>query len=126
MSQILHHEQLHSLVTHFSFGLTSAFTSIIFIHGLNGDREKTWTAKGATKPWPQILLPTKLPKARILTYGYDASVVGWKDWKGVVSENRIGDHAMNLLATISNYRDEDGLVYFSGNMFANVKLIVTE
>ena len=81
--------------------------SIIFIHGLTGDREKTWTAKGAAAPWPQTLLPLKVPDARILTFGYDAYIA---DWRGMVSQNRIGNHAMNLLAAIAAFRDDDDTV----------------
>ncbi|KAF8849681.1 hypothetical protein BDZ45DRAFT_227669 [Acephala macrosclerotiorum] len=77
---------------------------IIFIHGLTGHREKTWTAKGAAQPWPQTLLPLELPHTRILTFGYDAYIT---DWRGVVSENRIADHAMSLLATLAAYRGRD-------------------
>ncbi|KAF2477247.1 uncharacterized protein BDR25DRAFT_208408 [Lindgomyces ingoldianus] len=77
---------------------------IIFVHGLTGDREKTWKTKSATDPWPKVLLPSKVPKARILTFGYDAYVT---DWRGMVSKNRIGDHAMNLLAAVATYRVDD-------------------
>ncbi|KAH0536046.1 hypothetical protein FGG08_007053 [Glutinoglossum americanum] len=78
---------------------------IIFVHGLTGDREETWTARDATAPWPQTLLPFKVPNSRVLTFGYDAYVVDWQD---MVSENRIGNHAMNLLNAIAIYREDDG------------------
>ncbi|KAI3316912.1 hypothetical protein HD806DRAFT_541795 [Xylariaceae sp. AK1471] len=77
---------------------------IVFVHGLTGDRERTWTAKDASNPWPQTLLPSKLPTARILTFGYDAYVA---DWRGVVSQNRIENHAYNLLTSLASYREED-------------------
>jgi protein SERAC1 len=57
-----------------------------------------WTAKNIATPWPQTLLPYKVPNARVLTFGYDANVM---DWRGIVSKNRIGNHAMKLL-TASN------------------------
>ncbi|XTI91046.1 hypothetical protein V2W45_700080 [Cenococcum geophilum] len=77
---------------------------IIFVHGLTGDREKTWTAKDAKAPWPQTLLPDTLPNARVLTFGYDAYVA---DWMGMVSKNRIGNHSMNLLTAVATYREND-------------------
>lgn len=77
----------------------------VFIHGLTGDREKTWKTKSAAAPWPQILLPARVPNARILTFGYDAYVT---DWRGMVSKNRIGDHSMNLLTAIATHREDDG------------------
>ncbi|KAH6957547.1 ankyrin repeat-containing domain protein [Ilyonectria sp. MPI-CAGE-AT-0026] len=81
-----------------------AIVDIVFIHGLTGDREKTWIATDASEPWPKTLLPSKLPTARVLTFGYDAYVVDWKD---VVSQNRIGNHAWNLLTSLASYREDD-------------------
>ncbi|MCJ1263639.1 hypothetical protein MMC22_003509 [Lobaria immixta] len=94
----------------FSIGLKSlyepesAVVDIIFVHGLTGGMERTWTSRNAVSPWPQILLPTKLPNARILTFGYDANVV---DWRAMVSKNRVGNHAENLLTTVATYREND-------------------
>jgi len=81
--------------------------SIIFIHGLTGDREKTWTANSAVDPWPKTLLPSKVPNARVLTFGYDAYVT---DWRRMVSRNRIGNHSMNLLTTVASYREDSDTV----------------
>jgi protein SERAC1 len=53
------------------------------------------------------LLPSKVPNARILTFGYNAYVM---DWRGMVSKNRIGNHSMNLLATVATYREDDDTV----------------
>ena len=82
-------------------------SSIVFIHGLTGDRDRTWTAPGADAPWPATLLPKKIPRARILTFGYDAYVA---DWRSVVSKNRIGNHARNMLAALATYREDDDTV----------------
>ncbi|MCJ1421269.1 hypothetical protein MMC32_007631 [Xylographa parallela] len=81
-----------------------AQVDIIFVHGLTGDRERTWTAKGAKHPWPQTLLPQTLPKARILTFGYDAS---FADWKSAVSKNSVYNHAEGLLSNVANFRSGD-------------------
>ncbi|OQE13599.1 hypothetical protein PENFLA_c045G00723 [Penicillium flavigenum] len=95
----------------FSYGIKLLYgpddgnIDIIFIHGLTGDRDATWTARVATDPWPKALLPHIIPTARILTFGYDANVA---DWKGVVSQNRIANHATNLLTALSTYRENDG------------------
>lgn len=77
---------------------------IVFVHGLIGDRERTWTADGAYEPWPKALLPSELPTARVLTFGYDAYVA---DWRGVVSQNRIANHAWNLLTSLARFRERD-------------------
>lgn len=81
--------------------------SVVFIHGLDGNREKTWTAKGADEPWPKTLLPMELPSARILTFGYDAYAAKWE--KGG-SQNRIRDHAWNLLTALASCRESDDTV----------------
>ncbi|KAH6667983.1 hypothetical protein B0J14DRAFT_519380 [Halenospora varia] len=77
---------------------------VVLVHGLTGDREKTWTAKNAASPWPQSLLPSKVPNARVLTFGYDAYIT---DWRGMVSQNRIGNHSMNLLTSVATFREDD-------------------
>ncbi|OAA58654.1 hypothetical protein LEL_10876 [Akanthomyces lecanii RCEF 1005] len=46
--------------------------SVVALHGLNGHREKTWTAENGTN-WLRHLLPDDLPRARILCWGYDAN-----------------------------------------------------
>jgi hypothetical protein len=63
--------------------------------------------KGASGPWPKTLLPSKVPNARVLTFGYDAYVA---DWRGKVSKNWIGHHSMNLLAAIATHREDDETV----------------
>ncbi|KAK0712187.1 Alpha/Beta hydrolase protein, partial [Apiosordaria backusii] len=56
---------------------------IIAIHGLNGHAFRTWTKEcPASQPgaaatgtmWLRDLLPSRLPDARIMTYGYDSRV----------------------------------------------------
>jgi len=83
----------------------SAAVDLVFVHGLWGHREKTWTADGTSGgPWPQTLLPGKIPEARILTFGYDARPI---DVLGMVSNNRVGNHARNLLAALATHREDD-------------------
>ena len=47
-------------------------TSIVAVHGLNGDAFDTWTHKQTNVLWLRDLLPNMLPNVRIMTYGYNA------------------------------------------------------
>ncbi|KAH6650858.1 hypothetical protein F5144DRAFT_543848 [Chaetomium tenue] len=76
---------------------------ILFIHGITGHREHTWAAPGSP-PWPESLLPERVPEARILSFGYDAGIIGWRSR---LSGNRIGDHARNLLTGLAAHRETD-------------------
>jgi hypothetical protein len=87
--------------------MTWCICSIIFIHGLTGNRVESWKAKGAEISWPEGLLPTIVPNTRICTYGYDAQVVGAP---GQISQNNIQGHAVNFLNALAGLRDEDGTV----------------
>lgn len=56
-----------------------AKVDIVFVHGLNGNRVTTWTSDPSDENpisvfWPRDLLPSKCPNARILSFGYNASI----------------------------------------------------
>lgn len=74
---------------------------VVFIHGLTGDRERTWTHPKAEGPWPKLLLPQCLPDMRVLTFGYDAYIFRPRK---AVSNNRISDHSADLLNALIEYR----------------------
>jgi protein SERAC1 len=86
--------------------------SIVFLHGLGGDSRATWRAQDSQQPWPQQLLPPKLPLARIMSYGYDSHIAHLTH---LVSRNTVGDHANNLLRDLSNHRDDDNTVCYSSS-----------
>ena len=81
--------------------------SIVFLHGLTGTRDGTWTANDASAPWPELLLIKDLPQARVITYGYDADVVNF--WS-MASQSRIAEHSQKFLTSIANLRDASGAV----------------
>ena len=62
------------------------------------------SVKDAFEPWPKTILPSRLPTARVLTFGYDAYVA---DWRGVVSQNRIANHGWNLRTSLATNGDDD-------------------
>ncbi|KAH0429465.1 hypothetical protein CcaCcLH18_08385 [Colletotrichum camelliae] len=64
-----------------------AVVDIVFVHGLTGNAD---------------FLKDDIPDARILTFGYDADVVNW--WEPA-SNNRIGNHAENLLGSLTRLRE---------------------
>jgi protein SERAC1 len=81
--------------------------SIVAVHGLNGDPIKTWTTDKSKKLWlndPEML-PKQLKNARILTYGYDASVT---IWLGPTSSDGILQHAHTLIAELVANRQLEG------------------
>lgn len=78
----------------------NATVDICFVHGLTGNMYSTWTAEGQFETWPKTLLAPELKSARILTFGYDAYVLG----QPVASRNRLIDHATDLITDLTNKR----------------------
>lgn len=74
--------------------------SIVFVHGLNGDRIATWTNKDNGVCWPADLLPQFLDPigVRVMTYGYNANVAAFTD--GSVSRDKIHHHAETLASSL--------------------------
>ncbi|KAF2807646.1 uncharacterized protein BDZ99DRAFT_489297 [Mytilinidion resinicola] len=84
-----------------------AKVDIVFVHGLNGGRESTWTHEPSHVFWPKDLLPKACPEARILAFGYSS---GWVRFFGSVgtqgiSQTTIGDHSAALLGDLAKLRD---------------------
>ena len=69
------------------------------MHGLRGNRYKTWTS-GDTF-WPRDLLAKSMKNVRIITYGYDADIVRFL---GKASANISLQHAENLIQDLHNIR----------------------
>ncbi|CCA68484.1 related to tetratricopeptide repeat domain protein-Neosartorya fischeri [Serendipita indica DSM 11827] len=80
---------------------TDPVADIVAIHGLQGHREKTWTSDDAIS-WLRDLLPTDIPNARILTYGYDADTRS----KECVSTLTMRRHAKALAQALSRERKD--------------------
>lgn len=86
--------------------LTSVFLpSIIAVHGLNGDRVKTWTTDSDNICWLNHpdLLPKYMKHARVLTWGYNANISSLKG--RTTSSERILQHAHSLIAQLHADRD---------------------
>ncbi|KAL2851263.1 ankyrin repeat-containing domain protein [Aspergillus pseudodeflectus] len=83
---------------------TNAVVDIVFLHGLTGTRISTWTHARSGVCWPKDFLAADIPNARILTFGYDADVVGLWDPAGM---NGVSNHARDLLGALSHRRNQD-------------------
>ncbi|KAK5124654.1 hypothetical protein LTR85_001367 [Meristemomyces frigidus] len=75
-----------------------ALVDIVFVHGITGNRRKTWTHSNGTF-WPEQLLPQDIPGARVLTFGYDADLVGTLR---PVGQGRLRDHASALALDLAH------------------------
>ncbi|KAJ5903949.1 hypothetical protein N7504_006332 [Penicillium tannophilum] len=75
-----------------------ASVDIVFVHGLTGNRESTWTDKKSRIFWPKQLLPRDLPTARVWTFGYDADIIGALK---TASSNTLRDHGKSLMHDLS-------------------------
>ena len=73
-------------------------SSIVMVHGLDGNRLRTWTKDNIL--WPRDLLPQKISNVRVMTFGYNANLAN------NYSTLSIRDHATKLLANLRDKREE--------------------
>ncbi|PMD55379.1 uncharacterized protein K444DRAFT_511611, partial [Hyaloscypha bicolor E] len=73
---------------------------LVFVHGLNGHPERTWTDQDTRFFWPRDI-HREIDGIRVVTFGYPAGV----EWS--LSRNLMGihDHAVDLLTLLRNERD---------------------
>ncbi|KAK3689772.1 hypothetical protein B0T22DRAFT_377501 [Podospora appendiculata] len=76
-------------------------TDIVAIHGLGGHCHHTWTDTSDGHLWLRDSLPTHIPGARVMTYGYDSSFVFAASKMGVT------DFAVDLLNRLRLARQLD-------------------
>ncbi|CAG7853402.1 SubName: Full=Related to WD40-repeat protein (Notchless protein) {ECO:0000313/EMBL:CCA77943.1} [Serendipita indica DSM 11827] len=91
-------------IKHYGFGVIprkEPVVDVVAIHGLDGHRENTWTDGGIL--WLSHFLPLSLPRARVLTYGYDADT----QHETCVSTQNIHRHAQKLAQSLSMNRKDD-------------------
>ncbi|KAF2189847.1 hypothetical protein K469DRAFT_466043, partial [Zopfia rhizophila CBS 207.26] len=80
---------------------------IVFVHGLCGHHRATWT-RGEIF-WPKDLLPLTCPKARILSFGYNAKFIHFFPLNNPKrnSEITVDDHSVDLLGYLSVLRTDE-------------------
>lgn len=71
--------------------------SIILIHDIGGDPQGTWIASNGVD-WPKDLLPSRIPSARIITYGYHLDARASGQLKSLY------DHGNDLLTRLLEFR----------------------
>jgi hypothetical protein len=74
-------------------------TDLVFVHGLRGSRLKTWSSGDVF--WPRDLLKDDVKNARVITWGYDASVANAFTY---ASKESIFGHADTLLSDLARLR----------------------
>ena len=84
----------------------SDLLSIVFVHGLNGHRERTWNASNGVI-WSKDLLPYDLPQSRIYSWGYDARVASFSQ----ISKQYLLDDAESLVSQLEMKRDQTKVAY---------------
>ena len=85
------------------------FVDVVFVHGLNGHPENTWTSEKSKVFWPVQLLPPVIQEdnARILVYGYDADITSFTAGG---SKDKIHNYAEQLVAELcANRRKYEAL-----------------
>jgi len=81
----------------------------VFVHGITGNREETWTVESSDVPWPKAFIPEKLKDVRILGFGYAADVTHW--WK-MADKGTVYGYGKSLLNGLYAHRSLDGSVRF--------------
>ncbi|KAF2682822.1 hypothetical protein K458DRAFT_341710 [Lentithecium fluviatile CBS 122367] len=80
----------------------NAEVDIVFVHGLRGGRESTWTKDGVI--WPKELLSKDIPKSRILSYGYDSRIA--HSDTAEVTQGSLADDARRLCSLLDDERKQ--------------------
>ncbi|KAL8792387.1 MAG: hypothetical protein Q9195_005000 [Heterodermia aff. obscurata] len=93
----------YGIKTLYDYG-AGACVDIVFVHGLTGNAFNTWLDKETRVHWPSMLLRQDMKESRILSFGYDADVVGiWGS--GPASSSRLSNHAGNLIGRLVRERE---------------------
>ena len=91
--------------------------SIVFVHGLRGGIESTWTKDGVT--WPRDLLKLDIPQSRIFSFGYDSAVI--HSDVAEVTQGNLEDDAKSLCSLLHERRRDTETV--SSTSDATFKLL---
>jgi len=76
-------------------------SSVIAVHGLGGDWERTWTNENTGIFWLKDCLPHDVESARVMSFEYNAAFA----FGGSTAD--VGDHAKDLLSDLIDKREQD-------------------
>jgi hypothetical protein len=76
---------------------------IWFVHGVTGNSRKTWTHPETKRFWPDFVAKD-FPQARIITFGYDANIIGLAKGLQNAQNSSIRSYGLDLASTIRNLR----------------------
>ncbi|KAG4277747.1 hypothetical protein FPRO04_06990 [Fusarium proliferatum] len=80
------------------YDASNYLVDIVGIHGLGGHPFKTWREKEGRHLWLRDSLPTHIPQSRIMSFGYDSTVLFGK------SRSQIYDYAVDLANRLEIFR----------------------
>ena len=81
---------------------------IVFVHGLGGSADGTWTHPKSKLFWPDVLHEQRgLERCRVLTFGYDSD---WGNLFGPSTHLDISDFSVQLLNALELHHDRNGAV----------------
>lgn len=84
--------------------ITNYPSSIIYVPESVVDRSKAWTPTVPDSSWLKKLLPTAVPTARILAFGYNFTVGSMSE---IVFMGSVRRHAGSLLQAVAQLRESD-------------------
>ncbi|KAI1108433.1 hypothetical protein F5Y14DRAFT_459556 [Nemania sp. NC0429] len=83
---------------------TACLVDIIYIPDIVADRSEAWNLTVPEFSWLRALLPTEVPAARILAFGYNPTVGSMSE---IISMGSVRRYALSLLEAVAQLREQD-------------------
>ncbi|KAF8536358.1 hypothetical protein BDD12DRAFT_290351 [Trichophaea hybrida] len=95
---------------------------VVAVTGLAGHAFGSWRNRDTHNMWLKDFLPEDVKYVRIMTYGYDSSIVG-----GEKSDSRLVDYRRNFIQQLENSRStaKDRPVIFLGHSLGGILILQT-